>query len=63
MKDELASKPKTVQTVALSQNSKRESSMSHSKTVQTRRKKEKVKKTNARIAKAAERAKRVAAKK
>jgi hypothetical protein len=37
--------------------------MSHSKTVQTRRKKEKVKKTNARIAKAAERAKRVAAKK
>lgn len=31
--------------------------MSHSKTVQTRRKKEKVKKTNARVAKAAQKAK------
>lgn len=37
--------------------------MSHSKTVQIRRKKEKVKKTNARIAKAANKAKKDAAKK
>ncbi len=37
--------------------------MSHSQTVQTRRKKEKVKKTNARIAKAANKAKKDAAKK
>lgn len=37
--------------------------MSHSKTVQTRRKKEKVKKTNARIAKAANKAKKDAARK
>ena len=37
--------------------------MSHSKTVQTRRKKEKVKKTKARIAKAANKTKKDAAKK
>ena len=37
--------------------------MSHSKTVQTRRKKEKVKKTMARIEKAAKKAKKDAAKK
>ena len=39
------------------------SEMSHSKTVQTRRKKEKVKKTNARIAKAANKVKKETAKK
>ena len=37
--------------------------MSHSKTVQTRRRKQKVKKTNARIAKAASKLKKEAAKK
>ncbi len=37
--------------------------MSHSKTVQTRRKKEKVKKTNARVAKAADKLKKQAPKK
>ena len=37
--------------------------MSHSKTVQTRRRKEKAKHTSARIAKAADKAKKVAAKK